>query len=127
MTTSTQTTLQVKPGSEPLLTRRTTKAGVIYRMLSLGEPVNGLLAASVAEVKGGVTSTDTYYLRRIESQIGGVAFEVEKTGDSEPRHVLLNAPGGGHTCTCKWGSYKPNSKPCRHVELCLKAVREGKF
>jgi hypothetical protein len=43
------------------------------------------------------------------------------------RHVLLNAPGGGHTCTCPWGSYKPNDKNCRHVEMCLQAVRENKF
>lgn len=110
---------------------RTTKAGQIYRLLSLGDAVNGLLAASVCETKIGkkanTTTCDTYYIRRIRSEIGGVAFEIEKTGDAEVRHVLLNAPGGGHTCDCKWGTYQPNGKPCRHVEMCLQALRERKF
>jgi hypothetical protein len=110
---------------------RTTKAGPITRSISIGPAVNGLCAASVTEAhhrKGEPKiQCDTYFLRRIPSEIGGLALEVEKWGDSELRHVLLNAPGGGHTCDCKWGTYCPNSKPCRHVEMCLQTVREGKL
>jgi hypothetical protein len=79
---------------------RHTKAGSIFRLISLGAAVNGLLAASVSEVKGQHSTHDTYFVRRIPADFG-VGFELEKTGDAELRHVLLNAPGGGHTCDCK--------------------------
>jgi hypothetical protein len=110
---------------------RQTKAGQIFRLITFGSAVKGLLAASVSETKIGKhtnnTTTDTYYLRRIPSEIGGIAIEVEKTGDAEVRHVLLNALGGGHSCTCKWGSYAGHKKACRHIETCFQAIREGKL
>jgi|SRR5579884_1539183 len=105
---------------------RTTKAGKITRILSYGEAVNGLLAASCTEAhSAGKITSDTYFLRRQPSDFG-VAFTVEKT-DGTVYDALLNAPGGGHSCDCPHGTYRPNSKPCRHVEMCLQALRERKI
>jgi hypothetical protein len=110
-------------------TTRQTKACKITRHLNLGEAVNGLIAAGVTEVHHRTGEpkivVDNYFLRRQPSDFG-VAFQVEKFG-GETYDVLLNAPGGGHSCDCKWGCYGGHKKPCRHIELALQAVREHKI
>src|SRR5215469_16880494 len=115
-------------------TTRLTKAAHITRQIRIsveedfGAP---LTIAVVFEKHQGKKTTkctsDAYVLRRIPSEIGGVGVEVEKAGDPEARHVLLNQPGGGHSCTCKWGSYKGHVSACRHILAALQAVREGKL
>ncbi|SRR5579871_695360 len=105
---------------------RTTKAGNITRTIEIAPPNGGPLLATVVEQLGHKIDVQSYWLTRIRSQIGGMAFQLEKFDDGTIYDVLLNAPGGGHTCDCKWGSFKPNAKPCRHVEMCLQALRERK-
>lgn len=112
---------------------RTTKAETITRSIAVSKAASGTCAASVSEVHHRKDQpkivSDTYFLRLIRSDIGGIALEVEKLGESELHHVLLRASGHGHghTCDCKWGTYKSRLKPCRHVEMCLQALLEGKI
>lgn len=112
-------------------TTRTTKAETITRSIAVSQSTNGTCAASVSEVHHRKSQpkidSDTYFLRLIRSDIGGIALEVEKLGESELHHVLLRASGNGHACDCKWGTYKGHVKPCRHVEMCLQALLEGKI
>jgi hypothetical protein len=69
--------------------------------------------------------TDLYFVRQQVSDIGGMAFHFEKMGQPESTYdVLLNAPGGGHSCEC-WGSMRwtpKTGKPCRHVQAALAIV-----
>lgn len=84
----------------------------------------------------GKDSAD-YLIRRIESQIGGEAFEVVKVGETEPGegryHVLLK--GEHSTCECKghlrWsaprvvdGVVVPGTV-CRHIWGCERASARG--
>jgi hypothetical protein len=72
------------------------------------------------------TPQDTYLLERQPSDFG-VAFHVRKySEENEQYDVCLNVPGGGHSCECKWATYKGHIKPCRHVEMALQALRERK-
>jgi hypothetical protein len=105
---------------------RTTKAGPITRSITVSFALAGRCEVCVRETQGDNTTTDTYLLSRQLSQIGGSAFRVRKI-DGESYDVLLNKPGGGHSCTCKWGSYKAHIKNCRHMDLCIQAVRERKL
>lgn len=114
---------------------RTTKAGTIERTISITVEDNfgRTVFANVFEktqLKTKVKlSSEVYTLERISSDFG-VAFQVNKmTGDNagECYDVCLNVPGGGHSCDCPHGTYRPNDKPCRHVEMCLQALRERKF
>jgi hypothetical protein len=107
-------------------TQRITKAGPISRTISVSFALAGRCEVCVRETKVGLTTTDTYLLSRQPSHIGGVAFQVKKC-DGESYDVLLNQPGGGHSCTCKWGSYKAHIKNCRHMDLCIQALRERKI
>jgi hypothetical protein len=110
---------------------RTTKSEIITRSIAISQAKNGTCAASVSEVHHRKSEpkivSDTYFLRLIRSHIGGIALEVEKLGESELHHVRLSARGNDHNCDCKWGTYKSHLKPCRHVEMCLQALREGKL
>jgi hypothetical protein len=110
---------------------RTTKSETITRSIAVSQAKNGTCAASISEVhhrKGEPKiESDTYFLRLIRNQLGGIAVEVEKLGKSELHHVRLNTSGVVHTCDCKWGTYKGHAKPCRHVEMCLQAIQEGKL
>jgi hypothetical protein len=110
---------------------RTTKNETITRSIAIATAANGTCVASVTEAHKRKSEPklllDTYFLRSIVSKIGGTAIEIEKLGESEVHHVLLEARGNGHKCDCKWGTYKSHVKPCRHVEMCLQAIQEGKI
>jgi hypothetical protein len=109
-------------------TKRTTKAGEITRRITITFALAGRCEARVSECQRGKWTDDVYLLERQTSAFG-VAFKVRKmSGDNEGEtyDVLLNAPGGGHSCDCKWGTFKSHMKWCRHVDLCLQAVREQK-
>jgi hypothetical protein len=107
-------------------TQRTTKAGVIRRDIEVNRYNAGPALAHVTEIKGDIITVDLYWLRRMPSDFG-VYIAVEKGETGEVHDVLLNAPGGGHTCTCKWGTYKGHTKPCRHIETALLACKEQKI
>jgi hypothetical protein len=106
---------------------RTTKAGPISREVTITFALAGRCEVRVVETQGHKITSDTYLLERQPSQFG-VAFTVRKCSDEREQYdVLLNAPGGGHSCDCKWGTFKSYIKNCRHVDLCLQAVREQKI
>ncbi len=79
----------------------------------------------------------SYFVTRLESQIGGIAFRLDKIvtqhSDEDPGvitmaigeryNVLLD--GQRSTCDCKWGVYGANKKACRHVAAMLKLHAEG--
>lgn len=81
----------------------------------------------------------TYLIRRIESQVGGLAFRLDKIAtEYEPEEdgiltmriaerydVLLDGPRS--TCDCKWGTYGGHKKPCRHVAGLLRLHADGKL
>jgi len=108
---------------------RTTKSETITRSIAVSKAANGTCAASISEVHHRKSEpkieSDTYFLRLIRNQLGGIAVEVEKLGESELHHVRLHGHSG--ECDCKWGTFKSHLKPCRHVEMTLQAVREGKL
>jgi hypothetical protein len=109
-------------------TTRTTKAGPIQRSITITHALCGRCEVRVTEVQRGKRTEDTYLLEQLPSQIGGVVFTVRKFADGgDSYQVLLNAPGGGHSCDCKWDCYGSHKKNCRHVDLCLQALREKKF
>jgi hypothetical protein len=66
-----------------------------------------------------------YFCRRIESEIGGIAFELTKVepregeGEETVYHVLLDAASGKHSCDCKghlrWG----HRTLCKHIASLL--------
>lgn len=106
---------------------RTTKAGQITRSITVTFAIAGRCEVRVSETQGNNTTTDTYLLSRQPSDFG-IAFTVRKMDDEgESYDVLLNAPGGRHSCDCKWGTYKSHIKPCRHVEMAIQALRERKL
>jgi hypothetical protein len=106
---------------------RATKAGPITRTITITFALAGRCEVRVTETQGHKITTDTYLLERQPSAFG-VAFWVRKCSDEREQYdVLLNAPGGGHTCDCKWATYKGHLKPCRHIEAALQAVRERKI
>src|SRR5262249_25463687 len=107
-------------------TTRQTKSATIARVITVSFALAGRCEVCVRETTHGKTTTDTYLLERQPSDIGGIAFQVKKC-DGESYDVLLNQPGGGHSCTCKWGSYKAHIKNCRHMDLCIQALRERKI
>jgi hypothetical protein len=96
--------------------------------IQVGEKYEGgLRVVAVETVKSAKTiTTDLYFVRQQVSDIGGMAFHFEKMGDASSTYdVLLNAPGGGHTCEC-WGSMRwtpKTGKPCRHVTAALQIIR----
>jgi hypothetical protein len=105
-------------------TTRTTKAAVITRDLDLTR-CEGFAVAVVTELTKlrtvEHTKTDVYELRRIPTEIGGVAVEVKKlTEDKEVYHVHLD--GTSSSCTCPGGTYR---NACRHMDMCREAFREG--
>ncbi len=105
---------------------RKTKAGPITRSITITFALGGTCEARVSEKQGDSTTTDTYLLSRQPSDFG-IAFPVRKMDEEASYDVCLNAPGGGHTCDCKWGTYKGHIKPCRHVEMAIQALRERKL
>jgi hypothetical protein len=116
-------------------TTRTTKAATIARTITISHAnACGRCEVRVTETpKGKPAVTDNYLLERMPSDFG-IAFSVRKltdwhtgVGGDATYAVCLNMPGGGHSCDCKWGSYKAHVKNCRHVDLCLQALRERKF
>src|SRR5262249_36104424 len=97
-----------------LQSERTTKAGQIERMIHVAL-WNNILRATITETKQLKTKTTststTYILRPVPSQMGGVGVLVEKLGtDGEVYNVLLCAPGLGHTCDCPHGTYRGHVK-----------------
>jgi hypothetical protein len=112
-----------------MLTRtRNTKECEIERTTHLSI-WSGVIRATITEVKQlktkTATTTTTYLLRPLASQIGGKGVEVEKLGtDGEVYHVLLNGPHG-HECSCPHGTYRGQRTHCRHVEAALEAQKQG--
>jgi hypothetical protein len=107
-------------------TTRQTKAGQIERRLLLGIRCNGETFAIVSETlqrkTTSTTTQDAYTLRRIPSDIGGIAAEVTKQyADGEVYHVHLDKHLGD-SCTCPGGTYKGN---CRHLEMVKEGIRRG--
>lgn len=102
---------------------RTTKSETIRRTISIAFALAGTCEARVTEDNGRKITTDSYLLSRQPSDFG-IAFRVRKCDSEDAYDVCLNAPGGGHTCDCKWGTYKGHIKPCRHVEVAIQAIRE---
>ena len=119
-----------------MLTTRQTKAATIQRTITISqerEPWGVTVYASVFEQHHGKRTvkniSDVYVLVRHASDFG-VYITAEKVvgeSDGEIYDVCLNQPGGGHSCTCKWGAYGSHKKNCRHVEAALQAVREQKL
>jgi hypothetical protein len=116
---------------------RTTKQATISRTITVSrevEPWGTTTYATVFEQHQGKRSvkniSDVYVLTRIAGVQFGLGVHVEKVaGQSEGQvyDVLLNGPGGGHSCDCPHGSYKGHVKPCRHIEAALQAVKEQKL
>src|SRR5262249_11040136 len=108
---------------------RTTKAARITRTITVTADLDFGSRTTIAVVfekhegkKTTKCTSDAYLLERIPSQMGGIGVEVVKSGstsEGEVYQVLLNAPGGGHDCTCPHGAYRGHVKPCRHVEAAL--------
>jgi hypothetical protein len=111
-----------------MTTTRSTKAGPIERRIHIARVNIGIRVTITDErqLKTKTTSsTTTYLLRRIDSQLGGTGVEVEKLGtDGEVYHTLLAGPHG-HECTCAHATYNPDGKPCRHIEAALEAQKQG--
>jgi hypothetical protein len=108
-----------------LTTTRTTRNATITRTISISFALAGRCEARVTEQTDNKIVTDTYFLERQPSDFG-VAFTVKKI-DGEQYDICLNVPGGGHSCDCKWQTYKGHIKPCRHLEMALQALRERKI
>ena len=97
------------------------------------------LRAGKVTITGPDGLATSYIVRRIETQLGGVAFQLDKIeteyDSDEPGvltmrvgerySVLLN--GRESTCDCKWGTYGGHKKPCRHVAGLLKLHAEGRL
>lgn len=117
-----------------LITTRTTKAGRIERRIEVtasDDFGSRTIFASVFEKRFLKTKAacecDVYILERRSSDFG-LYVHVKKAGSTangEEYDVLLNAPGGGHTCDCPHGTYKGHIKPCRHIECALAAARKN--
>jgi hypothetical protein len=117
-------------------TTRTTKTATIRREIRIttdddfgSHTVMAVIFEQHVGVKTTRSTSDVYVLTRLATDFGvGIrCVKSGSTGDGEARDVLLNAPGGGHTCDCAWGSYGGHKKPCRHIELALLACRERKI
>jgi hypothetical protein len=93
----------------------------VQRIFHLSAAVHGAVLCTVTETAGGKTTCSLYWLRRQPSDFG-LAFQIEKPAEGLVYDVLLNGPGGGHTCDCPWGAYKGHVKACRHIEACLLAL-----
>ena len=113
-------------------TTRQTKAAAIRRTITVTadrEPWGVTVYATMYEQhqgpRGAKNISDVYILSRIAGTAFGLGVHVEKQlGEAGSYDVLLNAPGGGHTCNCPHGTYRGHVKPCRHIEAALQAVRE---
>jgi hypothetical protein len=99
------------------------------RHLNIGTPTNGTYAVCITqgdERKG-------YYVRQIPSDIGGLAFHVEKfstdrvEGEPSEYDVLIDEEAGHHDCDClgqaRWG----HRHPCRHIAALLTLIATGKI
>jgi hypothetical protein len=108
----------------------TRKQTIEHTWITVGEPTDdGLRAVGITTLKGNNPENcvcDTYFVRMGLSQLGGLAFHFEKFGEPNSQYdVLLNAPGGGHTCEC-WGSLRwtpKTGKPCRHMRMAQEIVK----
>jgi hypothetical protein len=126
---STKASPETKKEKQDMLTAtRETRACKIERRIHV-ERTNIGVRCTITEEKQlrtkTTTSTTTYLLRRIESQLGGVGIEIEKLGtDGELYHVLL-AGRHGHECDCAHGTYSKSGKPCRHIAAAIEARRMG--
>ena len=73
--------------------------------------------------------TTFYRLEAIKSQLGGRGFQLTKAdageGKSEEYETLID--GQHSTCSCPWGTYKPNQKPCRHVAALSAVLSKGQL
>ena len=108
---------------------RDTKAGPIERNIHV-EMWSHEIRATITEYRRLKTketsTTTTYLLRRIPSQLGGTGVEIEKLdGSGEVYHALLYGTYG-HTCDCPHGTYRANTRVyCRHVAAALEALERG--
>src|SRR5262249_49192537 len=107
-----------------LTATRNTKACEIERTIHVER--SDALRVTITETKilktKTTSSSTSYRLRRIDSEIGSVGVEVIKLdGSGEVYHVLL----GRHetTCTCPGGVY--GKVPCRHALACQEAQRRN--
>src|SRR5579884_1544844 len=88
---------------------RTTKAGPITRSITISFALADRCEVCVRGTQNNLTTTDTYLLSRQPSDFG-IAFSVrEVDAEGERYDVLLNAPGGRHTCDCKWAPTRVTS------------------
>lgn len=106
-------------------TVRETKDKTIRRTITISYPQAGRCECRVSECDGQRSTLDTYLLERMASD-WGAAFAVTKCDETgEQYDVLLD--GNRSSCTCHWNTLRPNMFACRHIEMALLAVREGKL
>jgi hypothetical protein len=117
-----------------LTATRQTKQATITRTISVcqeKEPWGVVTYATVFEHHEGKRSTknisDVYVLTRIEADFG-IGIRVEKySGEGAVYHVnIANGQTLSDECDCPWGCLG-RGKPCRPIEACRQAIREGKL
>jgi|SRR5215475_14172756 len=113
---------------------RTTKAATITRTITISreqEPWGVTVFAQVFEQHHGKRSTknisDVYILTRIPADFGVGVHVSKQLGEMGEYDVLVATQGGYHECDCPHMTYRPNSKPCRHIEAAIQALREHKI
>ena len=108
---------------------RKTKGATITRNLDIVPSVSGEYAIGIVTELHQLKTvqhvkTDLYHLRRVPSDIGGVAVEVAKQSEEgETYHVHLGRELGD-SCDCPAGTYRG---VCRHLDMARQAVTEGKL
>lgn len=115
-----------------LTTTRQTKACAIDREITidtiLGSDWEDVVRAVVFESRHLKTtvrnSYDSYELRRIPSEMGGVAVEVRKRMEIGVAYHVHLSRDLGDSCTCEGGKYRGS---CRHMEAVRLAIAEGKL
>src|SRR5690348_5188116 len=73
--------------------------------------------------------TTFYGVESIKSQLGGRGFQLSKAddGDGEPAEYETLIDGKHSTCSCPWGTYGANKKPCRHVAALTAVLAKGQL
>ena len=116
------------------MSQGTTSARKINRTIRLGRVPTELRPGKV--IIADDDKATTYLVHRLASEIGGLAFRLEKIqveqaddamvlSIADAYDVLLN--GRESTCDCKWGTYGGHKKPCRHIAGLLKLQADGKL
>jgi hypothetical protein len=106
---------------------RKTRVATITRNLDVVPSVDGQFAIGIVTELSQLKTvqhvqTDLYRLRRIPSDVGGVAVEVAKQSeDGETYHVHLGRELGD-SCDCPAGTYRG---VCRHLDMVREAHHLG--